>query len=492
MVETVQKQKRKTPREILRDIVLSSFENFIYYIQKEYYGYKPNLYDYQLKIVEDLEKVLQGEILREIINVPPRYRKTEIAVKMFIAYALALNPKARFIHVSYSTKLALDNSEAVKDIVMSDAYQYLFPEVQIKKDSKAKEKWYTTEGGGVYATSSGGQVTGFGAGSSPEEYDEDEEENSDGIDEFIPITPDVQDEILEFFRYLFGGAIVMDDANKPEDAWSKLMLSRVNERFDSTIKNRVNSRFTPIINIQQRISKDDLSSHLIKSGGWNVLKLPALDEKGNPLCEKIHTKAELLQLKKENENIFNCQYQQDPKEADGLMYEIVKVSSIEKKGVSIAACDPADDGDCYLASVFANVHSNKVWITDVIFNQEGSEKTIPQNIAKAKIHKPSSFWFEKNGLGNLYAKQVKQKYPLVRTFNAKGQKDARIFDIAYFVSKYFRFLDISPNQEYENAVNNISAYEKKAENNEIKDFADICTALMNIVIRQKLINTSKD
>ncbi|WP_051230324.1 hypothetical protein [Epilithonimonas caeni] len=492
MPEVKSKTVRKSPRDILREIVLSSFENFIYYIQKEHFGYKPNLYPYQLRIVEDLEKVLRGEITREIINLPPRYRKTEIAVKMFIAYALAHNPKAKFIHVSYSTKLALDNSEAIKDIVMSEAYQYLFPEVQIKKDSKAKEKWYTTQGGGVYATSSGGQITGFGAGSSIEEYDdevEESEDNNEGIEEFIPVNPEDQNSV---FNYVFGGAIVIDDANKPEDAWSRLMLSRVNERYDSTIKNRVNSRFTPIINIQQRISKNDLSSHLIKAGGWNLLKLKALDDKGNPLCSKIHTRDELLQLKKENENIFNSQYQQEPQDAEGLMYELIKVDKIEKRGLSISACDPADDGECYIASIFAYIYDNTIWVHDVVFNQDGSEKTIPENIRKAKLHKPYAFWFEKDGLGSIYAKQVKQKYTLVRTFNAKGNKDARIFDKAYLVSKHFRFLNISPNQEYENAINNLSSYEKKAENNEIKDFADICTSLMDIAIKNKLINIYKD
>ena len=174
----------KTPIEVIREFILSSFENFIYYFQKEHSGYEPNLYPYQLKIVDKLEDVLSGKISRLNINIPPRYRKTEIAVKNFIAYGLALNPKAKFIHLSYSKSLALDNSEAVKDLVSSAEYQALFPEVKIKKDSKAKEKWYTTAGGGVYATSAGGQVTGFGAGASPEEYENEEEEFSRNLDEF--------------------------------------------------------------------------------------------------------------------------------------------------------------------------------------------------------------------------------------------------------------------------------------------------------------------
>lgn len=36
--------------------------------------------------------------------------------------------------------------------------------MQMRNDSNAKNLWWTTQGGGVYATSSLGQVTGFRAG----------------------------------------------------------------------------------------------------------------------------------------------------------------------------------------------------------------------------------------------------------------------------------------------------------------------------------------
>jgi hypothetical protein len=116
------------------------------------------------KICEALEKVYSGEITRLIIEIGPRYGKTELVVKQGIAHGLALNPSSKYIHLSYSDTLALDNSEEVKDLVLEDFFQELFPEIQIKHDSKAKKKWYTTAGGGVYATSAAGQVTGFGAG----------------------------------------------------------------------------------------------------------------------------------------------------------------------------------------------------------------------------------------------------------------------------------------------------------------------------------------
>ena len=113
--------------------------------------------DHHQLICEALEKVLKGEITRLIINIAPRYGKTEVAVKNFIAHGLALNPSAKFIHLSYSDDLALDNSEDVRDIIKSTEYQELFPEVQVKPNTDSKKKWYTTKDGGVYATSAAGQ-----------------------------------------------------------------------------------------------------------------------------------------------------------------------------------------------------------------------------------------------------------------------------------------------------------------------------------------------
>lgn len=266
-------------------------------------------------ICDALEKVLRGEITRLIINIAPRYGKTELAVKNFIAHGLALNPAAKFIHLTYAAKLALDNSEEAKDIVLDPEYQRLF-DVEIKKDSQAKDKWYTTAGGGVYAAAAGGQVTGFGAGKVDEEEkkEEDEEKKKEA-----PETLDI-DALEEFASDIeqkegFGGAIIIDDPIKPEDGNSDTKRNRVNERFETTIRNRVNSRKTPIIVIQQRVHTNDLSGYLmdVEPGEWTVIKLPCLQPDGTALWEMKHTIEELKHLQRINTYVFESQYQQDPK-----------------------------------------------------------------------------------------------------------------------------------------------------------------------------------
>lgn len=306
-VEDIKKLK------IVKYKTLDSLLFFTRYFFKIRYNRKFIVSEHHELICNALERVLRGETTRLIINLPPRFGKTELAVKNFIAHGLALNKSAKFIHLTYADNLALDNSEDTKDLVQEPDYQKLF-DVKIKADSKSKKKWYTDSGGGVYATSAGGQVTGFGAG----KVDEQEDEDSD-VDLIGEI--DQLSEYVESFltgveqKMLFAGAIIIDDANKPEDASSDIKRERVNNRFETTIRNRVNSRRTPIVVIQQRTHERDLSGYLmdVEPGEWEILTLPALKPDGSSLWPLKHTSEDLLKLKRINPYVFESQYQQNPK-----------------------------------------------------------------------------------------------------------------------------------------------------------------------------------
>lgn len=196
-----------------------------------------------------MRKVESGEIKNLLITLPPRFGKTQFCVIDWMARCIARNPKAKFIHLSYSDELALDNSSKCREIVGSSEYQVFWP-IAIKTDSDSKKKWYTKQGGGVYATAAGGAVTGFGAGSLADiGIDSQDEEFDDffagGMEESNP--------------NLFYGAIIIDDPIKVEDASSENERTRVNKRLNSTIKSRRNSRNTPIIIIMQRLHEDDMA-----------------------------------------------------------------------------------------------------------------------------------------------------------------------------------------------------------------------------------------
>lgn len=141
-----------TVDDVIRSKCLKQLSFFTRYFFKATNNKKFIVNKHHQEIFDELEDVASGGCTRLQLNIAPRYGKTEIAVKAFIAWSLAVNPKARFIHLSYSDQLALDNSEAIKDLIQSEEYQRLFPYVKIKVDSNAKNKWYTTEGGGSFGS----------------------------------------------------------------------------------------------------------------------------------------------------------------------------------------------------------------------------------------------------------------------------------------------------------------------------------------------------
>jgi predicted phage terminase large subunit-like protein len=292
-----------TEKDVLREALESSLLLFAMYMYKENHNRNFVPADHLETIANTLERVYNGEIKRLIINMPPRYGKTELAIKMFIGWCLARRPSSKFLHLSYSDSLALDNSSQTKEYINSEPYQNLWS-MNLKKDAQSKSKWFNDEGGGVYATSSGGAITGFGAGST----------TLGG----------------------FGGAIIIDDPLKPDDAFSDVKRTSVNERYNNTIRSRVNSRDTPIILIMQRLHEDDLSGYLLDGGSgeeWEHLCLPALSEDNKPLWEQKHTFKELESIRQANQYTFSGQYQQKPAPDEGGewkkdWFEIINIKDV--------------------------------------------------------------------------------------------------------------------------------------------------------------------
>lgn len=379
------------------------------------------------RICNALDDVISGKIRKLIINIAPRYGKTELAVKNFISYGLALNPSSKFIHLSYSDDLAHDNSEEIRDIVKSEEYQRLFPYVQIKRGTDSKKKWNTTAGGGVYAVSTGGQITGFGAG---EVDDIDDKEIGAEIDSISKGTK-------------FAGAIVIDDPIKPEDALSDVKREKINQRFETTIRNRVNSRNTPIIIIMQRLHENDLCGYLMKTepGEWTVLSLPAIENEANgkevPLWDFKHTLNELHHLNKINPFTFETQYMQNPTPMVGLMYGVFKTYKeipYTNRAIRKNYTDTADTGIDKLCSIDYIDTEIGNFILNVLYTDAPMEVTEPKvatMLAKDGITVAN---IESNNGGRGFARNVEKQSRIIgndeteiKWFHQSGNKEVRIF-----------------------------------------------------------------
>lgn len=421
--------------ELLRTWLLSDALNFTrYFFKVQNNGKKFVIGRHHRMICDKLNGVLQGKIKRLLVNIAPRYSKTEIAVKNFIAMGFAINPAAKFIHLSYSGLLALDNSVAVKNIINSPEYQELF-DVKIGLSSDTKTRWDTYHGGGLYATSSLGQVTGFGAGSVG---------NEDS-------------------SYEFGGAIIIDDPIKPDNALNDNSREAVNQHFETTIRNRVNSRETPIIIIMQRLHEHDLCGYLqeLEPGDWEVLSIPCIyfDEDGNEqaLWPFKHSLEELRKIESANQFVFDTQYMQNPQPMEGLMYTHFRTYDALPMEPSIRKnyTDTADTGEDFLCSICYVETKMGMYVTDVLYTDKPMEYTEPKTAEMLLVNQTGYVKVESNNGGRGFARNVERavRYaggPLANkmrfvSFHQGANKKVRIFshsaevqNLIYFPSDWER------------------------------------------------------
>jgi predicted phage terminase large subunit-like protein len=115
------------------------------------------------KMAEAFEKVANGEIKRLIINMPPRHTKSEFASYLLPAWFLGKNPGKKVIQTSHTAELAVGFGRKVRNLVDTDAFHDVFPDLVLQSDSKAAGRWNTSKGGDYFAIGVGGAVTGKGA-----------------------------------------------------------------------------------------------------------------------------------------------------------------------------------------------------------------------------------------------------------------------------------------------------------------------------------------
>lgn len=367
-------------------------------------------------ICNALERVVIGECKRLIINIPPRYSKTELAVVNFIAWCIGNFPDAEFIHASYSKRLAASNSWSARTLVQDELFTEIFGKPAIRDDSNAKDEWRTEQGGCVYATGTAGTITGYGAGK---------------------------------LRDTFGGCIIIDDPIKAGEANSDIVRESVNEWFTTTLESRKNSTDTPIIVIMQRLHEEDLAGWLLKGNNgeeWEHLCLPALDEDGVPLWEFKQTAAELRRLELSNPYVFAGQYMQRPSPIGGGLIRgewfgrYTQLPKITYRAMFIDTAQKAGQHNDYqVAEVWGYGSDGRIYLLDMLrakFQAYELEERIP------------AFWAKHmaiTGMGTLRAAYIEDKSSgteLIQKMRNKIRPSIPVIPVKRTVGKVERVMDV--------------------------------------------------
>ena len=233
------------------------------------------------RMADAFERVARGECKRLIVNMPPRHTKSEFASYLLPAWFLGQFPHKKVIQTSHTAELAVGFGRKVRNLVDTEVYHEIFPDLSLSTDSKAAGRWNTSKGGDYFAIGVGGAVTGKGADILIIDDPHSEQEAA-----MAATNPDVYDKVYEWYtsgprqRLQPGGSIVI---------------------------------------VMTRWALRDLTGQVLKADaqrngeGWEVIEFPAILPSGNPLWPQFWSLGELSALKEELPNSkWQAQYQQNP------------------------------------------------------------------------------------------------------------------------------------------------------------------------------------
>ena len=233
---------------------------------------------------EKLQAVADGKIKRLIINMPPRHTKSEFASYLFPTWLMGRRPNLKIIQSTHTAELAVGFGRKIKNLIDSEDFRDIFPNVSLASDAKASGRWSTNGGGEYYAVGVGGALAGRGA-----------------------------------------DLAIIDDPVSEQDALSATALDNAYEWYTSGPRQRLQPGGAIII-VMTRWSIRDLTAKVLSKQSdkgadkWDIVEFPAIMPSGKPLWPEYWSLDELEGVKASIPAAkWNAQYMQDPTAEEGAI-----------------------------------------------------------------------------------------------------------------------------------------------------------------------------
>src|SRR4051812_18481281 len=221
-----------SPRSVEASLIRSEFGAFVRHAFRVIHGEKLGDQPYIDHLCYMISRLIDGEIKRLLINLPPQHLKSFVGTICLAAFLLDRNPRLRIILTAYNDTFAESLCSKIRNMMLSPWYQSAF-ETRIREGHSRANDFQTRDGGGVFAVGATGAITGRSA-------------------DFI-----IYDDPHEIGDW--------NNERKLELVWANFntVLSRLHDK----VRGRV-------IVVAHRVSENDLSSHLLAEQGWTYLRLP--------------------------------------------------------------------------------------------------------------------------------------------------------------------------------------------------------------------------
>jgi len=251
----------------LLDMARKDFLSFCIYTDRNY-----EIAPHTELIANKLEAFMRWEIKNLILTLPPRSWKSRI-MQEFIAYLYWKKPTTDILYTWHSLSLLQWFSRNIRNRMQSKEYQEIF-DTKFKGDNLSVNNWSVEEWWEFSIYWVWGWITGKG----------------------------------------WDVLIVDDPYSTREEAESETIRTKVSEWYWSTLLSRRQTDKSQQIIIMQRWREDDLVWEILEkeADNWEVVKIPALNEKWESFWPSRFSKEYFEKIKQDWPLYFASQYQQEP------------------------------------------------------------------------------------------------------------------------------------------------------------------------------------
>ena len=384
-------------KEAYQVLARRDFDKFLIAIEWNYpedmkfYGIRRNVLREWAEYLENLE---YGKLKILSISAPPRTGKTSIGERFFL-WCMLRHPEKSCFFVSHTAAMAI---KVYNDIInmLNDSkmeIQKIFKNGYIvEKNAEQLYIQLKTDMNAGYHTAYFRGIDGNMAG------------------------------VLEASWLLYCDDLIKNI----EEAMNPDRLETARMKYGTDIVQRKANKGVRELHIATRWSTGDVISTLEKEHEGDkfakFIRMPALDENGksNFMYKGEYALDEEYFEERRNspmmdEISFECIYQQNPMEREGLWLNEKTLNYFDGSLPDVecdlvcAGCDIAWGGGDYLSMPVAKVYGTQVYITDVVYDNRTKEVTRPLVIGAIKNNKIEKDIFEANNGGDEYCDKVKEE-----------------------------------------------------------------------------------
>lgn len=398
-------------------------------------------------VAEAFQEIEDNKIRSLSVSMPPRAGKSYVS-SLFCAWTIGRNPARSVMRNACTATLYLKFSYDVRNIVKSDKFKQVFPNVLLSDDKANLQGWNTNHAKQVsyFGAGVGGTIIGFGADN-------------------IAVTDDL---------YTGLEQALSDTQNDRIIQWKE---ATHDSRFESGCKR---------IDIGTRWSLNDVIGRQMNDGIYDKsIVIPALID-GKSFCESVMTTDEYLTKKSRTEpSIWEAEYMQSPVDIQGRLFNDLKTIPLSEFNTikdrvqgCIAYCDVADAGADFTAFAVMAVVDNEFYLVDYVFNKANTDITMPLIAEKCAKWNVTYCRVESNSMGAMFARGL-QKITNSRILPVHNSvnKITRIIMQSVWIQQRITFVN-NGTAECELFLQNVLHFSKEGKNK--NDDAPDCLAGLSI------------